>query len=76
MHTKTVSEKALLARINRKLRKDDEAVRRCRDGKWSHTLGRFYRVDLRRNAHLDNHINLEELGRELLVLKPHEKLAD
>jgi hypothetical protein len=71
-----VTERALMARINRKLSHDDEVLKKCRpDSQWYHDLGDYYGVDLRRNAVVYQHRGLEEFGRELGVLRDFEELA-
>ena len=70
-----ISERALVARINRHLN-GAEVVKACRhDSRWFQELGRFY-------AHNERHfvtqtdIHLEELGRELGVLREGETVAE
>jgi hypothetical protein len=70
-----LTESALVSRINRALAKNGEGVRRCRrQSRWFHDLGRFYLVDVDRNAILRHDIGLEALGRELQVMLPYEEL--
>ena len=73
---KPVSEKALRARINRKLAHDHEALRRCRTTSrdWA-TLGNWYIVDVYRNAITDKHVDLETCAKDLGVLGEDEVLA-
>lgn len=71
----TVTERALLARINRKLRPSLHRVKVCREGsRWFIDLGKYYEVDLSRNHHLGSISDLRAYGHELGVLKPHEVL--
>lgn len=72
--TVPVSRVALVQRINRLLAKDDEQLRATRGGKAQEQLGDFYTVDLRLNAIIHQHINLEEFGREIGALKAFEHL--
>jgi len=72
----SVSTRALVQRINRKLAGQDEMLRTCRMGSNYYQLGRYYVVDLRRNFIVGKHIELEEFGRELEVLKPWERHAE
>lgn len=68
---KTVSERAVIARINRALAKDGEALRKTRaDSRWKSDLGHYYIV--KNNFITSKHYNLGELARELNVLKPWE----
>lgn len=70
---KTVSERAVIARINRALAKDGEALRKTRnDSRWLNDLGHYYIIDANLNTITAQHISLSELGRELNVLKPWE----
>jgi hypothetical protein len=77
-----VSERALIARINRKLKKDNQALKRARgvtDGRRllpNSNLGWYYTVDFMRNWIIHTHINLEQYGRELEVLEGWEKLEE
>jgi len=72
----SVSERALLGRINRRLAKDEEVLKKCRpDSRWYHDLGAYYGVGVRTNSICYQHIDLEEFGRELGVLRPFEALA-
>jgi len=70
-----VTEKALLARLNRKLKKEGRAIRKCsqnyRDYK---LLGDYFEMDFLKNAHLGTHINLEDFGRKEGVLEKYEQL--
>ena len=73
-----VSDRALLARINRKLLKEDRIVKKCRpDSRSYHDLGDYYMVDLRSNGVLFHYKNLDlsKLAKELELLKPYEELA-
>lgn len=55
--------------------RDYEAVRRSREGSpWYNELGRHFSVDFNMNTILEMHIDLEEYGRELGVLRSHERL--
>jgi len=68
-----ITEKALYQRINRKLKADDEVLKRAR-GRLATTLGDYYTVDLQRNCIMLKDIDLEDYGRELGVLQPYETL--
>jgi hypothetical protein len=77
-----VSERALLQRINRKLKPENETVKAARMynangvSYENSNLGRFYSIDLERNHIIDHHIDLEAYGRELGVLAAWEELSD
>ena len=70
-----VSENALIKRINRKLKLQDQALRKARSERVRLDLGQYFIVDFRRNLSLDTNINIEEFGREIGVLAPREVLA-
>ena len=74
--TVPVSASALIRRINRKLLKSWERVRKCSTGsRWHNELGDFYQVDLEHNAIIGKWVDLEALAKEEGVLKGSEKLA-
>jgi hypothetical protein len=76
--TKTkVTEQALIARINRKLAKENGKLKRCRENsKDFNTLGYFYTIDLSLNCIVDRHIELAEYAQELGVMAGFEELAE
>lgn len=68
-----VSERALVARINRALAKQYKKLRRCRMGTQAfNNLGAYYLLD--GNTVIDTHVNIEALGRKLNVLGDGETL--
>lgn len=74
--TVPISERALVARINRQLNKEDQQLRKCRpDQRGYGELGDFYIVGDRTGVEAQ-HVDIERLGKELGVLKPYEKLDD
>ncbi len=71
-----VTRRALIARTNRRLAHDDQALRACRSGsRWWRDLGDLYVVDTARN--IIRHVSVDpvEFGSELGVLQPFEELA-
>jgi hypothetical protein len=71
-----VTLSALIARINRALAKDDRTLRKNRHGPYMERFGDYYIVDTQRNfVVFENAGSPEELGRELGVLKPWEKVS-
>jgi hypothetical protein len=77
-----VQERTLLARINRHLAHDNERVHVTREGGRAATdLGRFYVIRYGRGGDepstniIDHHVDIEEMGRELGLLRPYEVLA-
>ena len=71
-----VSERALIQRINRKLKTDGEQLKKCRSDRWRGELGDYFILDVTRNAILHKDVDLEEWGRELGVLGLAERLED
>jgi len=72
-----ITERALLQRLNRALLKRYLMVNTCRfDSRWFNELGRFYLVEVNRNAIWRSNVDLEKMGREEGVLKPWEKLGE
>lgn len=70
-----VSERALVARIRRKLEKDGRVLKAGRrDSRWYAELGGWYIVDTAKNAVTSKHCDLEKLGRELGALKDFEEI--
>ncbi|HTV96619.1 MAG TPA: hypothetical protein VME42_11455 [Steroidobacteraceae bacterium] len=71
----SVSEAALIKRLDRRLSRDDLGIRRCReDSRAYHDLGRYYVKNVIRNFIVWKDIDLEDLGREFDVLQPCERL--
>jgi len=73
-----VSKRALFQRVKRKLAKRSIVFHETRGGsasRWYADLGPYYAVDDRDHICL-SHVNLEEFARELVVLKPWEKLVE
>ena len=69
-----ISERALVQRINRKLKPENEQLRASRTPRMESSVGRYYVLDLRRNFISSQHVDPEALGRELGVLQPWEEL--
>ena len=72
-----VSERALIARINRRLAKENEKLIVCEETSPSFTdLGRYYVVDLNQNIIGSSNLDLEQVGRDTKALKGYEVLED
>jgi hypothetical protein len=67
-----VSRPALMARINRRLARDERQLYAARNVRTQLDLGSFYIIDTRRNLIVDRGVDPEELARELGVLKEWE----
>ncbi|MCW5756977.1 MAG: hypothetical protein KIT54_07070 [Phycisphaeraceae bacterium] len=71
-----LSERALFGRVNRALQREGQSLRRCRiDSRDYANLGRYFVVDDSRNYVVGKDIDLEELAREVGVLRGYETLA-
>jgi hypothetical protein len=78
-----ISERALVRRVNRRLKAENHQMKRTR-GFWDSNhfhhyedtnLGRFYVVDLLRNFVVDYHIDLARYARDLGAMAEWEELA-
>jgi len=76
--TTFISERGLVARINRVLSKQNEALRKTRqDSRWSENRGCYYRIDYSRNLLIDSGYSakdLEQLAKELNCIDKNERL--
>ena len=71
-----ISERALLARINRRLAKDDQKLLKCRaDTRAYADLGDWYIVSQSTNAVEAAHVDLEQLAQELKCIRSFEALS-
>jgi hypothetical protein len=70
----SITERALVQRIRRKLKADGEALLAAR-GVARQELGDYYVVNLNTNCIVTKDCDLEELGRETGTLRPWETLA-
>ena len=68
-----VSERAVLARVNRKLASDGRKVRKVRTATRL-TGASYYLIDERRQFMADSNVNLEKLAKKLGVLEAWEAL--
>jgi hypothetical protein len=70
-----VTERALLQRINRKLRKEqDSVVKKARGENVALTIGEYFMVGFHSNAVMEQDVDLKKLGKELGVLRAWESL--
>jgi hypothetical protein len=70
-----VSRRAVLQRINNRLAKDGEIVKKAR-ARVETTVGEYFRLDVQRNYIVETHVDIEELGKELGALHPFEALTE
>ncbi|MCK6490047.1 MAG: hypothetical protein L6R48_17300 [Planctomycetes bacterium] len=74
---KPLTLRALLARLNRALAKEEMVLRACRaDSKWHDELGDYYLVNLRSNDISAKRVDPLDLAKEKGVIKPFEKLEE
>jgi hypothetical protein len=75
--TVPVTERALVARINRKLAHQGKALRHSApNSRQAHDLGAYFAIDVNRNVVTASWIDLEKWGNGLGCLKPWESLAE
>ena len=60
-----VSMRALLLRINRKLKKEQQVLKTLRGDRYERDLGRYYTVNVADNRIAATHVDPTVLGREL-----------
>lgn len=73
---KPVAERALVARLNRRLAKRAERLMRCSPrSRWFGDLGAYYVVSYEQGTVVARHCLLEELAFEHGVMAPHEVLV-
>jgi hypothetical protein len=71
-----ISERALIQRINRKLKPEDQMLRTTRGERWRSSQGNHYIIDFNRNWMVADHVDVEDLGRELGVLAEWEHVVE
>ena len=71
-----ITENNVFARLKRHYAKDGLSLKKCRDGKWIQTTGRYGLVDGATNSWVDHHIDLEQRARDEGVLRPSESIAE
>jgi hypothetical protein len=68
-----VTKRALIQRINRKLRDRGQVVKAARARAWRF-VGSYYAVDVKQNQIVGRRIDLEKFGRELGALAEWEEM--
>lgn len=81
MTQRTVSVRAIIARINRKLKKDCKRLHVCPESsRWYRDLGRYYMLDCCTNnicgPHIDGTSDLQELASQLGVIAEDETIEE
>jgi hypothetical protein len=73
-----VSERALIQRLNRKIKEDDLVLKKCRPDSRAHNdLGDYFVVDINRNVIIErklDSVDLQSMGRAKKVLADWEAL--
>ena len=76
MHKVQVSERAVVARLSRHLRKDNMFLKKCRtDSRWHLELGDYFIVDENRGI-MEKNVDPEGMAREEGVMKPFEEMSE
>ncbi|AWM07633.1 hypothetical protein [Bradyrhizobium symbiodeficiens] len=76
MEKAPITPRALIQRINRRLRPKHQRLRMFRgNSRWWNDLGDFYVVDLEANLILHSHVEPVAFGRELGVVQPFEEVV-
>jgi hypothetical protein len=71
-----VTERALIQRINRVLRRDGRILKATRGEHSLREVGQYYILGFDRNAVRTLHVDIQELARELGVLRSFERLEE
>jgi hypothetical protein len=71
-----VTERALIQRVNRVLRSDGRILKVSRGDGARREVGRYYVVGFDRNAVRTLHVDIQELARELGVMRSFERLEE
>jgi hypothetical protein len=71
-----VSMGALVQRINRKLKQDEEVLHKTKGARALIDLGDYYVRNWRTPNIVDDHVDPEVLGREMGVLKEYERVVE
>ena len=70
----TVTPRAAIQRINRKLAHDGEKLVTTRGARNRQNLGEYFILDESRNCVIATHCDIEKLGREIGVIEKWEKM--
>ena len=71
-----VSKRAVIGRINRKLKADMQMLRQARGWRAIQDLGEYYVIDFAKNWVADKDVDIEDFARKLDALKPWEKVDE
>ncbi len=76
MKTVPVSRRALIQRINRKLKPDLKWLKITRGAAAERDFGRYYVLDYNHNRVVEHHVDVAELAAELKCLSAWERADD
>jgi hypothetical protein len=71
-----VSVRAVVQRINRRLKRDLEALKATRGDRGRRDLGDYYHLDMNHNRIMGTHIDPEAFARELGILAAWERMVE
>ncbi len=71
-----ITMRALIQRINRKLAKEEQKLKKSRGLQMSYDVGDYFIIDTYQNNTAAINIDPVELGKEIGVLKPYEEVLD
>lgn len=72
----TVSERALVQRVNRKIKDDRLVLKRSRGARMIDDVGRFYLLNFYRNILIGKDLDLEAYARQVGALQLYEELEE
>ena len=71
-----ITQRELVRRINQKIAKNIEGVKKSKDGETHNETDEYYTIEFDQNNIITTDVDIEKLGKELGVLKDFEKLED
>ena len=71
-----ITVRALIQRINRKLKPDNQQLKVTRGQRWRSNLGDYYIVDTYRNNIVNSGIDPESYGRKLGCIEAYETVVE
>ena len=71
-----ITQRELVRRINQKIAKNIEGVKKSGDGESQNEKDEYYTIEFDQNNIITTDVDIEKLGKELGVLKDFEKLED
>lgn len=71
-----ITQRELVQRINQKIAKNIEGVKKSRGGESHNETDEYYTIEFDQNKITTTDVDLEKLGKELGVLKDFEELEE